>query len=441
MIEFKSVSKTYHDGTQAVRELSLVVPSDGITVFVGPSGCGKTTTLRMINRMIEPTRGEIIWDDTPIKKIKKTHLRRQMGYVIQNGGLFPHRTIVENIGTVPQLLGWDDHTTRRTSLQLMDQVGLDRKLANRFPAQLSGGQQQRVGVARALAANPDLLLMDEPFSAVDPVVRADLQNLVRDLQRELNKTVVMITHDIDEAIRMGDRIVVLKPGGVLAQYGTPQEILDHPADDFVADFAGRDRGYRSLTFTRTADLQLRRVTTVRNAAAAWSREGADRSEPVLVLDEQARPVGWADPTRQDATLELGSTFTAGSSMLRDVLEAALTSPVGLAVGVQESGRYAGVVPAPQVMSLVQQHRATVAETSAATAERARAGVPPDELDADFDIATPEETETAPDADAATEDAPTEDSPTEDAPTDDAARDDVVPDATRGADDDPSDGTK
>ncbi|WP_081684164.1 ABC transporter ATP-binding protein [Granulicoccus phenolivorans] len=373
MIEFKSVSKTYHDGTQAVRELSLTVPSDGITVFVGPSGCGKTTTLRMINRMIEPTRGEIVWDGVPIRKIKKTTLRRQMGYVIQNGGLFPHRTIVENIGTVPQLLGWDDHATQRAALQLMDQVGLDRKLANRFPAQLSGGQQQRVGVARALAANPDLLLMDEPFSAVDPVVRADLQTLVSDLQRELNKTVVLITHDIDEAIRMGDRIVVLKPGGVLAQYGTPQEILDHPADDFVAEFAGRDRGYRSLTFTRSSDLTLSAVATVRHAAAAWSREGADRTEPVLVLDEQARPAGWADPARPGATLQLGSTFTVGSSMLRDVLEAALTSPVGLAVGVQESGRYAGVVPATEVMTLVQRHRATVAEDNAAAAAQSEPG--------------------------------------------------------------------
>ncbi|GAB3622397.1 ATP-binding cassette domain-containing protein [Mariniluteicoccus endophyticus] len=363
MIEFKGVSKTYPDGTKAVVDLDLVVPSDGITVFVGPSGCGKTTTLRMINRMIEPSAGEIVWDDTPIKNMKKTVLRRQMGYVIQNGGLFPHRTVLENISTVPQLLGWNDNKTTRRAKELLDLVGLDPSLGPKFPAQLSGGQQQRVGVARALAADPDLLLMDEPFSAVDPVVRTDLQGLVKRLQRELNKTIVMITHDMDEAIQMGDRVAVLRAGGVLAQFDSPQEILDHPADDFVADFVGRDRGYRALTFAEGQRFELQPVRTVRNAAHAYG-EGDDRALPVLVVDHEAAPSGWADPKRPGKLLGLGSVFDVETAPLRDVLEAALTSPVGLAIGVHPSGRYAGTVPVAEVMDRVRRYRADVAETQA-----------------------------------------------------------------------------
>ncbi|HLT62600.1 MAG TPA: ATP-binding cassette domain-containing protein, partial [Microlunatus sp.] len=200
MIEFESVSKTYPDGTTAVSDLDLVVPSGQITVIVGPSGCGKTTTLRMVNRMLEPTEGRILWDGEELSSRPLTTLRRQMGYVIQNGGLFPHRTVLDNIGTVPGLLGWSRAKTRQRSLELLEAVGLDRSLARRFPGQLSGGQQQRVGVARALAADPLVMLMDEPFSAVDPVVRAELHELFLGLQRRLSKTIIMITHDIDEAI-------------------------------------------------------------------------------------------------------------------------------------------------------------------------------------------------------------------------------------------------
>ena len=242
MIEFESVGKTYKDGTAAVVDLDLAVPSGQITVIVGPSGCGKTTTLRMVNRMLEPTSGRIIWDGTPIKSRRKTTLRRQMGYVIQSGGLFPHRSVVDNIGTVPALLGWNREKTRSRSLELLGSVGLDRKLADRYPAQLSGGQQQRVGVARALAADPLVLLMDEPFSAVDPVVRSELHEFFLDLQRELSKTIILITHDIDEAIKLGDQVAILRVGGRLAQVGTPQELLEEPADAFVEGFVGRDRG-------------------------------------------------------------------------------------------------------------------------------------------------------------------------------------------------------
>ncbi|NNG20710.1 ATP-binding cassette domain-containing protein [Naumannella sp. ID2617S] len=363
MIEFKSVSKVYPDGTRAVSDLDLTVPSDGITVMVGPSGCGKTTLLRMVNRMVEPSSGSIEWDGTPIRKLKKTVLRRQMGYVIQNGGLFPHRTIVENIGTVPELLGWSDAKMTARAHELLELVGLDRKLARRFPAQLSGGQQQRVGVARALAANPDLLLMDEPFSAVDPLVRADLQELVKKLQRELNKTILLITHDMDEALSMGDRVAVLRTGGVLAQFDTPDEILDNPADDFVASFVGRDRGYRSLNFAGTPDAPLERVRTVRNAA--HQRGEGQTGEPVLVVDADGLPLGWADNARPGRLLGLGSTFTHPGAPLRELVEAALTSPVGLAVAVGADNRYAGVLPATRVMEQVKAYRAEVADDQVA----------------------------------------------------------------------------
>lgn len=375
MIEFKSVSKNFGD-TKAVTYLDLVVPSSGITVFVGPSGCGKTTTLRMINRMIEPSSGEIVWDGTPITKLKKTVLRRSMGYVIQNAGLFPHRTIIENVATVPGLLGWPERRAGNRAHELLDLVGLSQSVANRFPAQLSGGQQQRVGVARALAADPDLLLMDEPFSAVDPVVRSELRQLVRQLQRDLDKTVVLITHDMEEAITMGDQIAVLRTGGILAQYDTPQEILDNPADDFVADFVGRERGYRGLTLTPATGLPLQRVRTVRNVNTAF--DGHD-DEVVLVLDDAARPAGWADPKRPGKLLGLGSVFEQDTAMLRDVLEAALTSPVGLAVGTGKDGRYAGVIEAGTVMDRIRGHRATVAENQAArraeAEERRRSAAP------------------------------------------------------------------
>jgi osmoprotectant transport system ATP-binding protein len=360
VLEFKSVSKTYADGTKAVDDLNLVIPSDGITVFVGPSGCGKTTTLRMINRMIEPSSGEIRWDDTPLRSMKKTTLRRQMGYVIQNGGLFPHRTVLENIATVPELLGWNDQKTLLRSRELLEQVGLEPRLGTRFPAQLSGGQQQRVGVARALAADPVLLLMDEPFSAVDPAMRVELQELVKDLQREMNKTIVMITHDIEEAISMGDRVAVMRQGGVLAQFGPPEEILDDPADDFVAAFVGRDRGYRSLAFAEIPQPTLGRVRTVRNAAQAYAGS-ADPAQPVLVVDADAIPQGWADAGRPGRLLELGATFTHPGAPMREIVEAALTSPVGRAVAVAQNGRYAGVLTAAEVMDQVQRYRADVAD--------------------------------------------------------------------------------
>jgi osmoprotectant transport system ATP-binding protein len=252
MIEFRSVTKEFADGTVAVRNFSLVIPSRKITVLVGSSGSGKTTLLRMINRMVDPTSGSVEIDGDDIATLEPVGLRRSIGYVMQNSGLLPHRKVVDNIATVPVLRGVKKSVARQRALDLMDTVGLDRSLANRYPAQLSGGQQQRVGVARGLAINPNILLMDEPFGAVDPLVRAELQHELKRLQHDLDKTVVFVTHDIDEAFLLGDQIVIFKTGGIVAQIGTPAEILADPADEFVASFVGADRGKRALRVEETA---------------------------------------------------------------------------------------------------------------------------------------------------------------------------------------------
>ncbi|MCU1481596.1 MAG: ATP-binding cassette protein [Subtercola sp.] len=246
MIEFRTVTKQFPDGTVAVDEFSLVIPARQTTVLVGSSGSGKTTLLRMINRMVEKTSGEIEIDGESIYKLNPVALRRSIGYVMQNSGLLPHRKVIDNVATVPLLNGVKKADARRAALDLLDTVGLDRALADRYPSQLSGGQQQRVGVARGLAANPNILLMDEPFGAVDPIVRAELQQELVRLQRELGKTIVFVTHDIDEAFLLGDQVVLLEKGGRIAQKGTPAEILSRPANDFVATFIGADRGRRAL---------------------------------------------------------------------------------------------------------------------------------------------------------------------------------------------------
>ncbi|TFD58523.1 ATP-binding cassette domain-containing protein [Cryobacterium sp. Hh7] len=246
MIEFHSVTKRFPDGTVAVDGFSLVLPSRKTTVLVGTSGSGKTTLLRMINRMVDPTSGSIEIDGADIGTLEPVKLRRGIGYVMQNSGLLPHRKVIDNVATVPMLSGIPKKRARAEALQLLDTVGLDRSLANRYPSQLSGGQQQRVGVARGLAVNPNILLMDEPFGAVDPIVRAELQQELLRLQRELGKTVVFVTHDIDEAFLLGDQVVILRTGGLIAQVGSPAEILANPADDFVATFVGADRGKRVL---------------------------------------------------------------------------------------------------------------------------------------------------------------------------------------------------
>jgi len=246
MIEFRSVTKEFPDGTLAVDDFSLTIPSHRTTVLVGSSGSGKTTLLRMINRMVDPTGGTIEIDGVSVASLEPVKLRRSIGYVMQNSGLLPHRTVVDNVATVPLLRGVRRKKARADALDLLDTVGLDRAIADRYPSQLSGGQQQRVGVARGLAVDPNILLMDEPFGAVDPIVRAELQQELIRLQHELGKTVVFVTHDIDEAFLLGDQIAILREGGRIAQLGTPSEILAHPADDFVASFIGADRGKRAL---------------------------------------------------------------------------------------------------------------------------------------------------------------------------------------------------
>ncbi len=246
MIEFRSVTKEYSDGTVAVEDFSLELPSRKTTVFLGSSGSGKTTLLRMINRMVDPTSGSIEIDGVDIATLEPVRLRRSIGYVMQSAGLLPHRKVIDNVATVPLLRGVPKKQARHDALGLLDKVGLDRGLAGRYPSQLSGGQQQRVGVARALAVDPNILLMDEPFGAVDPIVRAELQQELIRLQTELGKTVVFVTHDVDEAFLLGDQVVILRDGGQVAQVGTPAEIMANPADDFVASFIDFGRGKRSL---------------------------------------------------------------------------------------------------------------------------------------------------------------------------------------------------
>jgi osmoprotectant transport system ATP-binding protein len=266
MIRLEGVGKTYADGTVAVHELDLDVPRGSLVVLVGPSGCGKSTTLKMVNRLIEPTSGRIVLDGEDVTHVDPVELRRGIGYVIQQVGLFPHQKVVTNVMTVPKLLGESDKVARQRAEELMELVGLDpQEFADRYPHQLSGGQRQRVGVARALAADPPVLLMDEPFGAVDPIVRLRLQDEFLRIQRELGKTVLMVTHDIDEAVKMGDRVAVFATGGRLAQYADPATILGRPADDFVSEFVGGSRGLRRLSVTPIDPSHLEPLDGVRTS--------------------------------------------------------------------------------------------------------------------------------------------------------------------------------
>ncbi|NEA62830.1 ATP-binding cassette domain-containing protein [Streptomyces sp. SID12488] len=336
----------------AVDRLSLDIPDRSITVLVGPSGCGKTTTLRMINRMVEPSEGTILIDGVDSRQQSVNTLRRSMGYVIQNAGLFQHRTIVDNIATVPRMLGWSKDKARARARELMERVGLDASFAKRYPYQLSGGQQQRVGVARALAADPPVLLMDEPFSAVDPVVRKVLQDELLRIQAELGKTIVFVTHDIDEAVKLGTMVAVLRTGGKLAQFAPPAELLSDPADAFVEDFLGADRGIRRLSFFSSGGLEL--LTTPIVAIDATAEQIAARGDAeapyLLVADLDGRPLGWSEPGRLTAgqvdagqLLPYGRPFVAGRDSLRAALDCAVLSPTGWAVAVDAEGRAAGVV--------------------------------------------------------------------------------------------------
>jgi osmoprotectant transport system ATP-binding protein len=382
LIEFRAVSKRFPDGTTAVDGLSLTAESGKITVLVGPSGCGKTTSLRMINRMVEPTGGTIVIDGLDVRSANPAVLRRGIGYVIQQAGLFPHRSVLDNVATVPLLIGWGRRRARARAAELLALVGLPAALGRRYPGQLSGGQQQRVGVARALAADPPVLLMDEPFSAVDPVVRQGLQDELLRLQSELGKTVVFVTHDIDEAIKLGDAVAVLREGGRLAQFAPPARLLAEPADDFVAGFVGRDRGYRRLSFVDSDGLALHPLPTVvlgrpvgPAAPAGDHTAGAHANGWAVAVDGDSRPRGWLPPgarvdgpLREDDLHPGGSLYPRGGS-LRAALDAALSSPSGYGVAVDGGGTLAGGVLADDVLALLREHRGG-ASGGPATAERA-----------------------------------------------------------------------
>jgi osmoprotectant transport system ATP-binding protein len=304
-VVFDKATKLYAGRPEpAVDNLSLTVPAGEICVLVGPSGSGKTTALKLVNRLIYLTEGEIRIDGTKIYDLDVIELRRSIGYVIQQVGLFPHMTVEANVGTVPRMLGWSKQRIRERTAELLELVGLDPvQDGPRYPAQLSGGQRQRVGLARALAVNPPLMLMDEPFGAIDPIVRARLQDEFLRLQRELRKTVLFVTHDIDEAIKIGDRIAIFRQGGKLAQYDTPEQILRHPADDFVAEFVGHDRALKVLSLHTLGDLKLgppregphaTASTTLRDALALAIAEHAD---VLAVTDGDGNVIG--SVTRDD----------------------------------------------------------------------------------------------------------------------------------------------
>ena len=317
MITFENVTKRYPDGTVAVDDLTLEVPEGTLTVFVGPSGCGKTTSMRMINRMIDPTSGTLTVDDEDVTKVDPVKLRLGIGYVIQSAGLMPHLRVVDNVATVPVLRGESRRSARKAALDVMERVGLDPKLANRYPAQLSGGQQQRVGVARALAADPPILLMDEPFSAVDPVVREDLQTEILRLQSELRKTIVFVTHDIDEAVKLGDKVAVFGRGGVLLQYADPSFVLSNPADEHVSAFVGADRGYRGLQFFHATGLPLHEIKHV-----------AENEVDALTLSPESGR--WSpSPTARRTP---GSTPTVSSCTARAALSTTAPSAAGPSSG-------------------------------------------------------------------------------------------------------------
>ena len=365
MVEFQGVSKVFQTGQAAVGNLNLSIERGKITVFVGPSGCGKTTSLRMINRMVEPTTGTITVDGRDVSTLPAHELRRSMGYVMQQAGLLPHRTVIENISTVLRLNKVPRAQAKKRSLELLATVGLPASMADRYPNQLSGGQQQRVGVARALAADPPVLLMDEPFSAVDPVVRAELQQELLRLQRELAKTIIFVTHDIDEATVLGDRVAVFATGGRVAQYAPPEEILRAPVDDFVANFVGRDRGFRRLSFSGGESVPIHpaplavtepavagKPTTVKHDGD--THLGSASSAWALVVDSDGRPLGWLAPDQPDL-VPGGSLFHAGDP-LRNALDAALSSPSGLGVAVDGEGRVTGVVHAQEVLAAIESTR-------------------------------------------------------------------------------------
>ncbi len=382
MIALEDVTKRY-DSLTAVDGVSFEVPSGEVCVLIGPSGCGKTTTLRMINRLIEPTSGRIVIDGRDVMGIRPEELRRHIGYVIQSVGLFPHLTVAENVATVPKLLGWERSRYSPRVLELLEIVGLDAdEYAKKYPRQLSGGQAQRVGVARALAADPPLLLMDEPFGAVDPLTRERLQAEFARIQRELGKTVVFVTHDVDEAIRLADRIALMRDGR-LEQYDTPEALLDHPASKFVHDFMGADRALKRLGRARVADVMTSDVLSTTDGTGGVSRESCKEARFFYLTDDEGTLEGWVDCHVLDAGTspeEAGTLVDWREAAVQPdtTLKEALSRMLGLGFRnvavVDERGRLLGEVSLSAIERTMAEGDAHIANLP----EGEILGVPPEE---------------------------------------------------------------
>lgn len=373
-VRYENATKRYGDSTEAaVDRLNLEVAAGEVCVLVGPSGCGKTTAMRLVNRTVELTEGDVTIGGESVQERDPARLRREIGYVIQQVGLFPHRTVAENVGAVPQLLGWKKERTRARTAELLELIGLDPELGERYPVQLSGGQQQRVGVARALAADPLVMLMDEPFGAIDPINRERLQNEFLRLQAEIRKTVLFVTHDIDEAIKMGDRIAVMREGGRVAQYATPAELLMAPADEFVEDFVGADRALKRLALMRVADIDLWEapLAYVGQATAEVRAKlaGAEVPYPLLV-DSERRPLGWLSerdlaaetvPAQPDSPL---GPLLDRDDVMRDALADLLQGEAQYAAVADHHGRIAGVLSVEIISEFLASPKAKTEERSA-----------------------------------------------------------------------------
>jgi osmoprotectant transport system ATP-binding protein len=375
-VRYDETTKRYRGSSQpAVDRLSLEVPAGEICVLVGPSGCGKTTAMRMVNRTVEISEGDVLIGERSVRDRDPAQLRREIGYVIQQIGLFPHRTITENIGAVPQLLGWEKDRIRARSAELLKLIGLDPELGNRYPSQLSGGQQQRVGVARALAADPLVMLMDEPFGAIDPINRERLQNEFLRLQAEIQKTVLFVTHDIDEAIKMGDRIAVMRERGRVEQYATPAELLMAPANEFVEDFVGADRALKRLALMRVSDIDLWKAPLAYvgqpTAEVRAKLDAPDVEVPFpLLVDGERRPLGWlserdlaADvvPSRPDSPL--GPVLEL-DDVMRDALADLLQHETQYAPVVDHRRQIAGVLSVEIISEFLASPEAKSDEHSA-----------------------------------------------------------------------------
>ncbi|RLL82570.1 glycine/betaine ABC transporter ATPase [Mesotoga sp. H07pep.5.4] len=362
MIRFENVTKEYDEETVAVRDITFEIPSRELTVLIGPSGCGKTTTLKMINRIVKPSGGKILIDGEDVKEMDVMSLRRGIGYVIQNVGLFPHMSVKDNIATVPKLLKWEKSKIERRVSELLELVGLEPKsYANKLPKELSGGEAQRVGVARALAADPPIILMDEPFGAVDPLTRVRLQDEFARIQEELHKTIVFVTHDIDEAIRLADRIAVMRAGRIL-QFDTPEEILARPKEKFVHDFMGSDRALKRLSRIPVTKY-IEKCETI-DVDGNWDQLGMTKEEFIWALDEERRLVGWVDvshsnrelPIREALTEMLEEEVLSPDSTVKEALSRMLESGTVALPVVEKSGRFLGQISLAKIQELTRSDR-------------------------------------------------------------------------------------